>query len=493
MKTLRSILPSNIEITNGDLDVEINGIEYDSRKIKKGNLFVALPGTKIDGSSFIYDVLERGAAAVIFESNRKNIESAAVKVKNARQALSETSALFYDNPSQSMSVYGITGTKGKTTISYIIQNILKQAYNNAFRIGTVEYDLGYEKLPAANTTPESAALQKMCFNALQHGITHGIIEVSSHALKNWRVENMTFAVAGFTNLSLEHTEFHPDMEDYFNTKKRLFTEIASKNKPCLIGIDCDYGVRMAKECKEAGLNVKTVSVHDKSADYYCDNIHMVGSGSDFTICTSNGERNHCHISMAGEFNVFNAVMAAAMCNSNGVDWNYICSGIMSLEHVPGRLESIPNNKGINVVVDYAHSPASLDNVLKAMRGLTKGKLITVFGCGGNRSREKRPIMGKVAFENSDIIVVTSDNPRNEQPHEIIDQIVKGIPEEHGEKVIIVDSDRRNAIFAALDRAQEGDSVIIAGKGHETGQYFGDKVIPFDDREVAREYFEARDR
>lgn len=490
MKKLRDILPTDIETTFGNLDVEIKGIEYDSRKIKKGYIFVALPGNKIDGSSFIYDVLERGASAIMLESNRKNIEASVVKVANARKALSETSMLFYDNPSASMRLYGITGTKGKTTISYIIQSILKHAYGKALRIGTVEYDLDYEKLPASNTTPESAFLQEMCYKALHNGVKHGVIEVSSHALKNWRVENMTFSVAGFTNLSLEHTEFHPDMEDYFNTKKRLFTEIALKNKPCVIGIDCEYGLRMAKECKEAGLKVKTVSLYNHNADFYCDNLKMSGSGSDFKICSSSGEQNQCHLALPGEYNVFNAIMASAMCRCDNVEWDHICAGIMSLDNVPGRMENITNNAGINVVVDYAHSPAALENVLISLRKLTRGKLIVVFGCGGDRSKEKRPVMGKTAFDNADIVFVTSDNPRHEKPDEIVNQILKGIPEERGEKTVLVEVDRRNAIYSALKMANSGDTVVIAGKGHETGQYINDETIPFDDREVAREYFEG---
>lgn len=493
MKTLRSILPSNTLSTTGVLDIEIGGIAFDSRYVHKGDLFFALTGQHIDGSAFIFDAIERGAAAVITESSRKNIEVPVVKVKDARQALSEVSDKYYDQPSQRVKLIGITGTKGKTTITYLTQAILKKAFGHAFRIGTVEYDMEFQKIPASNTTPESQVLHSLIDQGLKNGIKHGVIEVSSHALKTWRVEHLNFVVAGFTNLSIEHTEFHPDMNDYFNAKKRLFTDLAARDKACIISIDDDYGRRMADECKAAGLNVKTLSLSDVSADFYSENLKMSGTGSDFTFCHGQ-QKQPCHINLAGEYNVFNALMAGAMSIAAGADLTAVSNGIGAVKNVPGRLETIQNDQGINVVVDYAHSPAALENVLKALRPVTKNRLITVFGCGGNRSHEKRPIMGKVAVKYSDMVVVTSDNPRKEQPEAIIEQIMNGINEagiEAGKK-ILQDADRKAAIFKALGAAQAGDTVVIAGKGHETGQYFADRTIPFDDREVARSFFRKPD-
>ncbi|KAF1082832.1 MAG: UDP-N-acetylmuramoyl-dipeptide--2,6-diaminopimelate ligase [Candidatus Rifleibacterium amylolyticum] len=493
MKTLRSILPSNTVSTTGVLDIEIGGIAFDSRYVHKGDLFFALNGQHIDGSAFIFDAIERGAAAVITESSRKNIEVPVVKVKDARQALSEVSDKYYDHPSQKVKLLGITGTKGKTTITYLAQAVLKKAFGHAFRIGTVEYDMEFQKIPATNTTPESQVLHSLIDQALKNGIKHGVIEVSSHSLKTWRAEHLSFAVAGFTNLSIEHTEFHPDMNDYFNAKKRLFTDLAARDKACIISIDDDYGKRMASECKAAGLNVKTLSLYDTSADFYSENLKMSGTGSDFVFCHGS-DKQPCHINLPGEYNVFNALMAGAMSMAAGADLNAVSNGIGSIKNVPGRLEAIHNDQGINVVVDYAHSPAALENVLKAMRPVTKNRLITVFGCGGNRSHEKRPIMGKVAVKYSDMVIVTSDNPRKEQPEAIIEQIMTGINEvgiESGKKVL-QDADRKAAIFKALGAAQAGDTVVIAGKGHETGQYFADRTIPFDDREVARSFFRKPD-
>lgn len=489
MKTLRDILPSNIASTTGVLDIEITGISFDSRCVRKGALFVALPGQHVDGSAFIFDALERGAAAIITESARKNIEVPVVKVRDARQALSEVSDKFYDSPSQKIKLIGITGTKGKTTITYLTQAILKKAFAHAFRIGTVEYDMEVEKIPATNTTPESQVIHSLIDQALKNGIKHGVIEVSSHALRTWRVEHLHFAVAGFTNLSMEHTEFHPDMDDYYNAKKRLFTELADNTKICIISIDDEYGIRMAADCKAANLNVKTLSLSDKTADYHGEEIKLSSNGSDFIFCY-NQEKLPCHINLPGEFNVFNALMAGALSHATGVDLATISAGISAIKNVPGRLETIHNDHNINVVVDYAHSPAALENVLKAMRPVTRNRLITVFGCGGNRSHEKRPVMGKVALQYSDMVVVTSDNPRKEQPETIIEEIMHGINEAGAgeDKKVIQEVDRKAAIFKALDAAQAGDTVVIAGKGHETGQYFADRTIPFDDREVARSFF-----
>lgn len=489
MKTLKDILPSSIIETVGNLDTEITGICFDSRKVKKGDLFVALSGNNIDGCIFLFDAIHHGAAAAVIEGNRKNVEVPIVKVHNARAALSEISAKFYDNPSEKLKLIGITGTKGKTTISYMVQNILRTAFGKAFRMGTIDYDMVYDTIPAKNTTPESQVIHSLMAEALKHEVKHGVIEVSSHSLKMNRVENLSFSAAGFTNLSLEHTEFHPNMDDYYNTKKRLFFELPYKDKKNVIGIDNEYGMKLYKECKKAELDVVSVSVNNKEADIYAADADIKGSGSCFIIHCK-GEEKQCKINMGGEYNVFNALMAAGLTSSLGVSLDVICEGLESLKSVPGRLESIENDKGINVIVDYAHSPDALLNVLHALRPVTKKKLITVFGCGGNRSHEKRPVMGMTAVENSDVVIVTSDNPRKEDPQAIINEIMSGInsvgiPEGKSVSQIV---DRKEAIISALSMAEAGDTVLIAGKGHETGQYFSDHTIPFDDREVARSYF-----
>ena len=489
MTVLKDILPSKVIETVGNLDTEITGIAFDSRKVKKGDLFVALSGNNIDGCTFIFDAIQHGAVATLIEGNRKNVEIPVVKVSNAREALSEVSAKFYGYPSEKMKVIGITGTKGKTTISYMVQSILRKAYGKAFRMGTIEYDMEYDVIPAKNTTPESQVVQSLMAEALKNGITHGVMEVSSHSLKLWRVENMCFSVAGFTNLSLEHTEFHHDMDDYFNAKKRLFFDLEFKNKKNVINIDNEYGQKLLKDCIKAGLDVLKVSINNNEADTFAVNPVIKGTESSF-ILHCGGKEKECKINLGGKYNLSNALMAAAMCSALGVEIDDICEGLNNLKSVPGRLESVPNDKGINVIVDYAHSPDALKNVLSVLRPVTEKKLICVFGCGGNRSHEKRPVMGKTAAELSDVVIVTSDNPRKEEPQKIIDEILEGvnsvnIPEN---KRVYQMVDRKEAIYKALSLAEEGDTVLIAGKGHETGQYFAEKTIPFDDREVAKSFF-----
>ena len=371
----------------------------------------------------------------------------------------------------------------------MVQSILRKAYNKAFRMGTIDYDMEFDVIPAKNTTPESQVIQSLMAETLKNNVKHGVIEVSSHALKMWRVENLSFSAAGFTNLSLEHTEFHPNMDDYYDTKKRLFFELPYKDKKNVIGIDNEYGLKLYKECKKAGLNVVSVSVSNKDADIYTTDAVIKGSESSFVI-HCNGEEKLCKINMGGEYNVFNALMAVGLTSTIGVSLDDICSGLEALKAVPGRLEAIENDKGINVIVDYAHSPDALSNVLRALRPVTEKRLITVFGCGGNRSHEKRPIMGRTALENSDVVIVTSDNPRKEDPQSIIDEIMTGINSMviPGGKSVSQIVDRKEAILNALNMAESGDTVLIAGKGHETGQYFADRTIAFDDREVARSFF-----
>ncbi len=493
MTKLSKIMPEKVISITGNIDINISGIAYDSRKVREGFLFVALAGQNVDGNAFLFDAIERGAAAIITEGNRKNIEIPVIKVDNARAALSEISKKYFNDPSSKLKLIGITGTKGKTTISYMTQAILKQAYEKAFRIGTVEYDMDYAILPAANTTPESLVISSLLNSALDHNINAGVIEVSSHSLKNHRVDDISFCSAGFTNLSLEHTEFHPDMDDYFLTKSTLFLERGTKEKPCVIGIDDDYGTRLAKKCKADGKNVITVSIVNPEADIFAKAIEMSGMKTHFSIVYKNS-CHECNISLAGSFNVFNALMAAGLCHSIGIEWNTIITGLESVKRVPGRFESIKNSNGFNVIVDYAHSPAAMENVLKTVRPFTNGRVITVFGCGGNRSHEKRPIMGKIAYQNSEITIVTSDNPRKENPSAIIEQILDGINSEKKivGKEVYSEADRLEAIKMALKSAKSGDTVVIAGKGHETGQTFADKTIPFDDREVVRAFFRGDD-
>jgi len=491
MKTLKSLLPDEIIKVTGNLDVPVFDISYDSRAVKSGTLFVALPGTNVDGHDFIPEAVAKGAVGIVCQKSCDDIGIPIVLVSDSRAALSEMAKKFFDDPARKLPIIGITGTKGKTTTTYMVQSILRKKFGKVFRFGTVEHDLGSETRPAKNTTPESLDLLALVHAAHKGGAKAGVMEVSSHALKLGRVRDLVFASAGFTNLSLEHTEFHSDMEDYYQANKRLFTDYLRPGKTCVINIDNDYGARLAEECLSAGISVFTIAFRSRKADFYASDVQMQGHGTKFML---NFRRKSipCLIHLPGEFNVMNALMASALCRTFRIPWGEIAQGLEELKNVPGRFETIPNNLNITVIVDYAHSPAALENVLRAARPLTGRKLIAVFGCGGNRSREKRPIMGRLSVELSDIIVVTSDNPRKERPEDIISEIMNGVNSapHRSSREIIVEPDRRKAIEIAVKAAQPGDLVLIAGKGHETGQTFADYKIPFDDRQVAREILAA---
>ena len=351
--------------------------------------------------------------------------------------------------------------------------------------------IAFDVRPAKNTTPESLDLSALIAETGTKGVRAGVMEVSSHALKSCRVEDLTFAAAGFSNLSLEHTEFHPDMEDYYQAKRRLFLVLTPADRGLVIGIDDAWGRRLADECRQAGRNVCTVSVKG-TADLYAADIRLSGMATDFTL-VADGVKRPCRIALAGEFNVFNALMAAGLTRCLGIGWDTILGGITSLATVPGRFESIANDRGVTVIVDYAHSPAALENLLHAVRPLAaNGRVISVFGCGGNRSTEKRPVMGRLSATMADITVVTSDNPRNENPNDIISQIISGIDAVPSarRREVHVEADRRKAIALAISIARAGDVLLIAGKGHETGQIFADRTVPFDDRIVAKELLEG---
>lgn len=492
MKTLQELLSGHTHESTGNLDTPVSSVTYDSRQVQPGALFVALPGANADGTTFIEDAVKRGAAAVVTQAPIDGLNVPTIRVADARRALSRLGSAFYNHPSRDVTLIGITGTKGKTTTTYLVQSILKTAMGKAFRFGTVEHDLGGTVKPAKNTTPESLDLMSFLDEAKKSGCRAGVMEVSSHALKNWRVEDLTFAVAGFSNLSMEHTEFHPTMEDYFQAKRRLFANLLPKGKTSVVNIDTDYGARLAEEIRGSGAPVLTVSLDKPGADFHARNLDITGRQSRFTLVA--GEKTFsCEIQLPGHFNAGNALMAGALCAAVGIGWDDILAGLAAVKRVPGRFETIPNTRDLTVIVDYAHSPASLENVLKAVRPLTKKRVITVFGCGGNRSPDKRPVMGRISAELSDVTIVTSDNPRKEKPEEIISQILGGIDRASSRsgREVHVEADRRKAIDLAVSMATPGDIVLIAGKGHETGQTFADRVIPFDDREVARECLERR--
>jgi UDP-N-acetylmuramoyl-L-alanyl-D-glutamate--2,6-diaminopimelate ligase len=467
---------------------KFTGITSDSRQVKAGTLFVAVSGLSQDGHTFIEKAIEQGATAVIGE-HALYPSVPYLKVPDSRAVLAELASAFYGDPSLSLKMAAVTGTAGKTTITYILESILQAAGAKVGVIGTVNFRFGKKIYPSTHTTPGPVELQKLLAEMKSEGVTHVVMEVSSHALKQHRVSGIAFDTMGFSNLTPEHLDFHPDMEDYFRSKAMLFMEFFEKAKEAgktpvrVINADDRYGLKLLGELGANSKNSTQAYAIGKTElkDSLSGIIGKVGGKTGAVQVES---------SLMGQFNISNLLCAIGMAQGLGVSSQAIESGIKQLLAVPGRLERVPNAKGIHVFVDYAHKSDALENVLKNLQGLKspERKIITVFGCGGDRDRIKRPVMGRIAVELSNEVIVTSDNPRTEDPHAIIGEIVAGIEEfqkAHGNRVpYTVEADRKKAIEKAIQIAQAGDLVLIAGKGHEDYQIIGTQKLHFDDREVA---------
>jgi UDP-N-acetylmuramoyl-L-alanyl-D-glutamate--2,6-diaminopimelate ligase len=475
----------------GDPAVEIRDLAYDSRRVGPGTLFFCFAGEKTDGHDFAPGAVEAGAAALVVE-RPLDLEVPQAQVEDARAAMAPIAAAFNGDPTSELAVVGITGTNGKTTTAFLVRHLLEAAGRRCGLLGTVRQVVGGEIEEVERTTPEAIDLQRTFDRMLEAGDTACAMEVSSHALVLHRADSIDFAVKVFTNLSQDHLDFHADMEDYFAAKRLLFSGeggtpvIELEGGVSVLNVDDPYGLRLAEDLSSgSGVECVTYSAAGGTADLSAREVSFDPSGSRFLCLTPEGELE-VETPLPGDFNVANALAALSVAHAMGLDLRASARALASAEQVPGRFESIDEGQPFGVIVDYAHTPDSLQNVLAAARRLTGGRLISVFGCGGDRDREKRPLMGRGGAELSDVAVVTSDNPRSEDPDAIIDQIREGIPTEpHAE--VLIEADRRAAIVLALGRAGEGDSVVIAGKGHEQGQEFEDgRKIPFDDREVARE-------
>jgi UDP-N-acetylmuramoyl-L-alanyl-D-glutamate--2,6-diaminopimelate ligase len=480
----------------GDIDVNIDNISYDSRNISPNSLFFAIRGLNHDGHKFINEAINKGAIGVISERKIENIKESVVfiLVDNSRKALGAVSAIFYGDPSSKLSIIGITGTNGKTTISYLIESILNEAGLNTGIIGTINYRFRDRIYLSVNTTPESLELQRILKEMLDSGISHVIMEVSSHAIHQGRVDTCNFDVAVFTNITRDHLDYHGDMESYFWAKKRLFNNILiesnKRDKYAVINIDDRFGREIIDDFQGRYI---TYGKSDE-AIIKPENINLSLSGIDGKVYTPKGYI-HISSSLIGEHNLYNILAAIGVSISLNISIEYIVSGINNLRYIPGRMERIENKKGYNIFVDYAHTPDALEKILSILKHLTKGRLITVFGCGGDRDKSKRPLMGSIASKYSDISIVTSDNPRSEDPEDIISQIEMGINikrcnEERLlsrgiEKGYISIVDRRKAIEKAIMAANPDDTVIIAGKGHEDYQIIRNRKVHFDDREEVR--------
>jgi UDP-N-acetylmuramoyl-L-alanyl-D-glutamate--2,6-diaminopimelate ligase len=454
----------------GDGSVNIGGLAYDSRKAGPGTLFFCVPGEKVDGHDFAARVVAAGAAALVVERELE-VEAPQVVVADARAAMAPIAARFYADPTAQLRVVGVTGTNGKTTTAFLVREILAAAGIATGLLGTVKQVVAGAEESVERTTPEAIDLQATFRRMLDGGDRACAMEVSSHAMSLHRADAVHFEVALFTNLTQDHLDFHADMEDYFRAKRKLF-EMGPGT--AIVNVDDPYGRRLASE-----FECVTFSAEGAEADYSARDVSFDAGGASFSVGGT-----VVRTGMPGHFNVANALGAFAAAAAMGVAAATAAAGLAQAARVPGRFEPIDEGQGFSVLVDYAHTPDSLENVLRAARRLTAGRLITVFGAGGDRDRDKRPKMGRAGAELSDLAVVTSDNPRSEQPQSIVAEVVAGTG---GGAEVVVEVDRRVAIALALDRAEPGDTVVIAGKGHEQGQEFeGGRKLPFDDREVARE-------
>lgn len=485
LKTLISNLDA--KSVNGSLDHEIRAICYDSRKAAPGSLFVALRGDKSDGHRFIHQAVERGAVATLTEERDDQSRATNVLVKDTRSALAEIAATFFRNPSHKLKVAGITGTNGKTTTAFLIKHLCETASLRCGLIGTVRYEIGDRVIPATRTTPESLDVQDLLYQIRSAGCKAAAIEVSSHALVQQRVSDVEFDVGVFTNLTQDHLDYHGSMEKYFAAKMLLFSGLKKQQKKkakAIINSDDSYGAKLAEKFSKE-LPVITCGLNAR-ANFRASSIQTSFSGTSYQLDALQ-KSFLVRLPLIGRFNVSNSLMAIAAASAMGVDLRTAIRGMAKAPSVPGRLEAVPCKRQFKVFVDYAHTDDALLNVIRTLRDLSPNRLIVVFGCGGNRDRAKRAKMGAVVDQYADYAVVTSDNPRKENPEEIIKDIVKGMRGANHEVIV----DRQEAIYRAIDLAEPRDIVLIAGKGHETYQEFEDHTIPFDDVSVARNAIQAR--
>lgn len=466
-------------------DISIEGISYDSRSVGKNFVFVCVAGFRIDGNKFIADALQKGASVIVSQKKMDVADDVVfIEVDDSRAALSRLAACFYGYPDRQLRVIGVTGTAGKTTTTYMIKSILEHYGKKAGLIGTITYKVSDEALPSGRTTPESLDLESMFADALAAGVEYIVMEVSSHSLSLHRVDCIEFDQAVFTNLGLDHLDFHNTTEDYLRVKSSLFTQLdlfkEKDGKTAVVNID---DVHSSRILSSTSANKITYGL-TKEADVYANPRQLDIDGISFEAFTPKGKMD-VRLNIPGRFNIYNALAAIACTMAEGVPLQVIKEGLEDVGSIPGRFERI-KGRDFDVIVDFAHTPESLKNLLETARQLTKKKLIVVFGCGGDRDRSKRPIMGEIAAGLSDYCILTSDNPRTEDPFRIILDIEAGAQKLKHRDEYFVAVDRKEAIERACSEAASGDLVVIAGKGHETYQILGEENIHFDDREIVKE-------
>ena len=473
---IKGLAPSEVA---GGRAVEIGDLAFDTRRVSSGALFFCVRGERVDGHDLAWEAIERGAAALVVE-RMLEVDVPQLLVPSTREAMAVAADLFFGEPTKQLELAGVTGTNGKTTTAFLLRSMLDAAGRRPGLVGTVEWQVGGEWRPAPFTTPESIDLQRLFREMLDAGDRSAAVEASSHGAALRRLDRVRFDALVFTNLSQDHLDLHGTMEDYFAAKRRLFTGPAPP--PAAVNVGDQWGRRLADDLEDLHRAPLVTFALDDEADVRPEGLELGAGGSRFRAAGIEVETR-----LRGRFNVENVLGAVAAGLLLDLDEDAIAEGVASVSDVPGRFEAIDEGQPFAVVVDYAHTPDSLATVLEAARDLGSGRVIVVFGAGGDRDRRKRPLMGKVAADLADVTIVTSDNPRSEQPLAIIQDVLQGTGLE-----VEIDPDRRGAIARAISLAEDGDVVVIAGKGHEQGQDVGGAVTPFDDREVAREALRERE-
>lgn len=463
----------------GNSDLEIKDINFDSRKLKENSMFICIKGFSIDGHEFIKDALEKGSVAFLVEDDIYIEGYTFVRVKDTRHAMAKIASNFFNNPTKDLNLIGVTGTNGKTTITSLLREILILNKEKVGLIGTIKNVIGDREIVSSRTTPESIDLQGYFKEMLDSGSKYCIMEVSSHSLELNRVDECEFKIGLFTNLTEDHLDFHKDLDEYRKAKEKLFYKTTIGN---VINIDDEGGEQIYHNIKNLKTKCITYGI-DKDADIKAKNIKIHLDGVEYRLIAPNYECD-IYIPIPGRFTVYNSLAIIGACYLMNIPKEIIIEGLKNTKGVPGRFETIKSKRGFNIIVDYAHTPDALENILNTAKEFVKGDIITVFGCGGDRDKTKRPLMGNISQNHSNFTIITSDNPRTEEPLRIIEDILDGLNKEELNYEIVVD--RKEAINKAVKRAKEGDIVIVAGKGHEDYQIIGSEKIHFDDKEVVRE-------
>lgn len=490
---LLAALDTKTALPGGRMEQQVTGLAHDSRAVRPGHVFVAVRGFHSDGHQFIPQAVQQGAAAIIAEHGLAHGAAPAVPVitvDDSRRALALLSAAFYGNPSRKLRLVGITGTNGKTTTTYLVRSLLSAGGSSAGLIGTIDYRVGDRIYPAPNTTPESLELQRLLAEMAAQGMDACVMEVSSHALALDRTLGCSFAVGAFTNLTQDHLDFHHSMEAYFQAKLRLFTGLSAEAH-AVVNIDDAHAAAIIRATRA---KVITTGFSERADVRPVGTIHHGINGLSFEAATPGGAVQ-VSSPLVGRHNIYNILTALGIGSALGLSLEAMSRGIAEMRAVPGRMEKVDAGQSFGVVVDYAHTEDALERLLEAAREIASGRIITVFGCGGDRDRTKRPKMGAAAVAGSDVVIITSDNPRAEDPGDILREIESGMSAgakvepgqtARGKKSYMAILDRHEAISAAIRLAKPGDVVVLAGKGHEDYQIIGDKKLPFDDRRIARE-------